>query len=82
MLPIALTQRIGMHLHAGEFAAAASLVEEMEAVTEATGDDLPAYGAMALAGWQGRETEASQLIEATMRGVAACAEAGADPHNQ
>jgi len=34
-----------------------------EAVAEATGNDLPARGALALTGWQGREAEASRLIE-------------------
>src|SRR6185312_4515188 len=59
-----LAQRVGLHLHTGEFAAAAALVEETAAITEATGNDLPAYSAMALAGWQGRTAEAIELIEA------------------
>ncbi len=62
VLPIALAQRVGLHLHTGEFAAAGSLVEETAAITEATGSDLPAYSAMALAGWQGRAAEATELI--------------------
>ena len=70
LLPIAISQRVGMHLHAGEFAAAASLVEETEAITEATGNDLPRYSALALAGWQGRAAEANQLFQATMNAVA------------
>jgi DNA-binding CsgD family transcriptional regulator len=61
-LPLALSQRVGAHLHAGELAAAASLVEEMDAITAATGNLFPRYGAAALAGWQGRETGASQPI--------------------
>jgi DNA-binding CsgD family transcriptional regulator/tetratricopeptide (TPR) repeat protein len=69
VLPIALSQRIGMHLHAGEFAAAASLVEELEAIAEATGNDLPAYGALALAGWRGRAGEFSRLMQTTMNAV-------------
>ena len=70
LLPIAISQRVGMHLHAGEFAAAASLVEETEAITEATRNDLPPYSALALAGWQGRAAEANQLFQATMNAVA------------
>lgn len=66
LLPIALSQRIGVHLHAGEFGAAASLVEELEAITEATGNAFPPYGALVVAGWQGRAGEASRLIQATM----------------
>ena len=70
VLPIALAQRVGLHLHTGEFTAAAALVEETAAITEATGNDLPAYSAMALAGWRGR-TEAVELIEAIKRHAAA-----------
>jgi tetratricopeptide (TPR) repeat protein len=71
VLPIALAQRVGLHLHAGEFAAASALVQETAAIAEATGDDLPAYSAMALAGWQGRTAEATELIEAIKRRAAA-----------
>jgi len=64
ILPIALSARIGLHLFAGELTLAASLVEELAAVTEATGSGLPPYGALALAAWQGREAKASELIRA------------------
>jgi DNA-binding CsgD family transcriptional regulator len=71
VLPIALISRIAVHLIAGELAAAASLIEETEAVTEATGSQLAPYGALGLAAWQGREDEASGLIEASMKQVLA-----------
>ena len=71
LLPIAIAQRVGMHLHAGEFAAAAALVEETEAITEATGADLPPYSALALAAWQGHTDEATRLIQATLNRVTA-----------
>jgi DNA-binding CsgD family transcriptional regulator/tetratricopeptide (TPR) repeat protein len=71
LLPIAISQRVGMHLHAGEFAAAAALVEETEAITEATGADLPPYSALALAAWQGRADEATRLIRAILNRVTA-----------
>jgi DNA-binding CsgD family transcriptional regulator/tetratricopeptide (TPR) repeat protein len=71
LLPIAISQRVGMHLHAGEFAVAAALVEESEAITEATGADLPPYSALALAAWQGRADEATGLIRATLNRVTA-----------
>jgi hypothetical protein len=58
-----------MHLHAGEFAAAAALVEETEAITEATGAELPPYSALALAAWQGHADEATRLIRATLNRV-------------
>jgi tetratricopeptide (TPR) repeat protein len=62
LLPLALSARIGLHLFAGELAPAASLVQEIASVTEATGSQLPPYGALALAAFQGREVEASELI--------------------
>ncbi len=71
LLPIAIAQRVGMHLHAGEFATAAALVEETAAITEATGADLPPYSALALAAWQGHEAEATRLIQATLNRVTA-----------
>jgi DNA-binding CsgD family transcriptional regulator len=63
-LPLALSQRIGMQLHAGQFKAAAMFVDELEAIAEATEDALPRYGALALAGWRGDESDARQLREA------------------
>ena len=62
--PLALSARIGLHVFAGELDMAASLVEEVAAVTEATGIRLPPYGAVALAAWRGRETAAG-LIDST-----------------
>jgi len=69
VLPLALAQRVGVHLHAGEFGAAASLVEETAAITEATRNDLPPYSALALAGWQGRTADAAGLIRAAVDGL-------------
>ena len=68
-LPLALNSRVYVHMFAGELAAAASLVEEVQAVREATGSNLAAYGALGLAAWRGREGEAGDLIEASMREV-------------
>ncbi len=47
----------------GDFATAASLVAEADAIAEATGTSLARYAAVLLAGFRGSETEASQLIE-------------------
>ena len=63
VLPLALTTRSGMHLFAGRFAMASSLLDELAAVNEATGASLAPYVALALAAFQGREAEAAQLIE-------------------
>jgi DNA-binding CsgD family transcriptional regulator/tetratricopeptide (TPR) repeat protein len=68
-LPIALNTRIGVHLNAGELAAAASLIEEAETVTEATGSHVAPYGALGLAAWKGREAEAIELFEASVKEV-------------
>ena len=48
-LPLALSQRVYAHLFAGELTAAASLVDEIRAATEATGSNLAPYGAVGLA---------------------------------
>ena len=66
-LHVALNQRAGMHLHAGELAPAASLLEEAEAAAELTGSELAPYGALALAAWRGREAELSELMETRMK---------------
>ena len=66
ILPLALSARIGLHLFAGELALAASLVDEVAGVTEATGNRLPPYGALALAAYRGREAEASELVAAAL----------------
>jgi hypothetical protein len=68
-LPLALNSRVFVHLFAGELAAAAYLVEEVQAVREATGSNLAPYGALGLAAWRGREGEAGELIEASMSEV-------------
>jgi DNA-binding CsgD family transcriptional regulator len=72
-LPLALSQRVYAHLFAGELTAAASLVDEIRAVTEATGVNLTPYGAVGFVALRGREPEAISLIEesrvdATRRG--------------
>jgi DNA-binding CsgD family transcriptional regulator len=51
----------------GEFERAASLVAEADGVTDATGARVAPYGALVLAGLQGRAAEASGLIDATIQ---------------
>ena len=69
-LPLALSSRVYLLLFAGELAAAASMTDEVQAATEATGSNLAPYGALALAALRGRETEAVALIRATRQEVA------------
>jgi DNA-binding CsgD family transcriptional regulator len=62
-LPLALSQRVYAHLFAGELTAAALLVDEIRAATEATGSNLTPYGAVGLVALRGREAEAISLID-------------------
>ena len=62
-LPIALSTHAAVHLFAGEFTEAASLVAQAESVAEATGSSLAPYGALALAIFRGREAHAAHLIQ-------------------
>jgi DNA-binding CsgD family transcriptional regulator len=62
-LPLAFSTRVGVHLFAGELGAAASLVQEADALAEATdGRIVPPYGALALAAFRGREDEVTRLV--------------------
>jgi DNA-binding CsgD family transcriptional regulator len=73
LLPIALHYRAGVHVHAGEFAAATALVDEADRISEATGTARFTYTSMVLAGWQGDRTQAMRAVranveDATVRG--------------
>ena len=74
---------------AGELSAAERLIDEDRLIAEATGNPPVTYAALLLAAWQGREQEASELIQATaqeatgrgagrLAGMAACASAVLD----
>jgi DNA-binding CsgD family transcriptional regulator len=64
-LALALIQRVYALLFAGELVAAASLVEEVQVVTEATGSRIAPYGDLCFAALRGREGEMSILATAT-----------------
>ncbi len=66
-LPLALSQRVYAHLFAGELTAAALLVDEIRAATEATGVNLTPYGAVGLVALRGREPEAISLIDTSRK---------------
>jgi DNA-binding CsgD family transcriptional regulator len=78
VLLLGLNQRIGLHEHAGELAAAASLTEEARAVAEATGSMFAPYPAIVVAARRGREADLSELIDASMSEMVARGE-GAGP---
>jgi DNA-binding CsgD family transcriptional regulator len=63
-LPIAFNTRAGLHLFAGEFAEAASMVAQGESVIEATGSSIAPYGDLALIVFRGQEAQAAHLIQA------------------
>ena len=62
-LPLALTQRVFVHVFAGELGAAEALVGEIHAAMESIGGALVPYAAVALAALRGRASEAASLIE-------------------
>jgi DNA-binding CsgD family transcriptional regulator len=67
VLPVDLEYRAGVHLHAGEFAAASALVDEADAITAVTGNAPLRYAALFLAAWRGEEAQALKLIEIRAR---------------
>jgi DNA-binding CsgD family transcriptional regulator len=73
VLPIAATYRASLHVHAGAFGVASSLIEEADAIVEATDMAPLKYASLMLAAWRGNEAEALELfdagrLEATARG--------------
>jgi DNA-binding CsgD family transcriptional regulator len=68
-LPGALNSRAFMLLFAGELAAAASLIQQLQSAIEATGGNRVPYSALGLAAFAGRQAEAATLIDAISRDV-------------
>jgi DNA-binding CsgD family transcriptional regulator len=64
VLPPALAYRAGVHVLAGEFATAATLLEEAASITAATDYAPLRYYALTLAAWRGIPADAISLIEA------------------
>ena len=64
VLPTALAYRAGVHVLAGEFASAATLIEEADSITAATGYAPLRYHSLNLAAWRGIPADAVELIEA------------------
>jgi DNA-binding CsgD family transcriptional regulator len=62
-LPMACNMRSGAHVVAGDFTEAAAMVAQADSFTEVTGTSLAPYGALTLAVYRGRETQATQLIQ-------------------
>jgi DNA-binding CsgD family transcriptional regulator len=64
VLPIAATYRAALHVHAGEFGAASSLIAEADEITQATGMAPLKYASLMMAAWRGNEAAALELIDA------------------
>ena len=57
-LPLAVSYRAAVHVHAGEFDAAAALIEESDALTELTGITMLGYSPALLVAWRGEDDRA------------------------
>src|SRR5436305_5946517 len=66
VLPTAATYRACLHVHAGTFGPASSLIEEADAIVDATGLAPLRLASVMLAAWRGDEAEALALIETGM----------------
>ncbi len=63
VLPLTLSIRASVHLYAGDLNAAASLVDRVEAVADATDARTATYAAIAVAAFRGRELDPRELID-------------------
>jgi DNA-binding CsgD family transcriptional regulator len=66
-LPLALSYRAAVHMHAGEFDAAATLIDEAAGLTEVTGQARHGYATFLLVAWRGEDPHAAELIRAATR---------------
>ncbi|MEV6878692.1 AAA family ATPase [Amycolatopsis sp. NPDC051128] len=66
-LPLALTYRAAVHVHAGELDVASALVAESAAITAATGNSPLGYASLLLIAWRGQDAQAAELIQAEVR---------------
>jgi DNA-binding CsgD family transcriptional regulator len=71
ILPIATGFRAGLHVHAGEFAAASALMEESVAISQMTGTAPLIYALPVLAAYRGDEVEAIALLDVAERDAVA-----------
>ncbi|BBY44464.1 transcriptional regulator [Mycolicibacterium celeriflavum] len=70
VLPPALIYLGGVHIHYGDFATATRMIEEADAIADATGQTPHSYAALVLAAWRGEEhAAAGPIAEAKARAV-------------
>ena len=70
-LPLALAYRAAVHVHAGEFDLASTLIGESETITEVTGNSPLGYPPLLLMAWRGEDPRAPELIQAGARDATA-----------
>jgi Response regulator containing a CheY-like receiver domain and an HTH DNA-binding domain len=70
VLPLTLSTRAGVHMFAGELSVAAWLIEQVEAVADATDTRTARYAAVMMAALHGREHEGRELIDANAKDFA------------
>jgi DNA-binding CsgD family transcriptional regulator len=63
VLPAALLFRAGVHLQAGEFATATTLIEEADSIAVATDYAQPRYHTLSLPAWRGMPGDAAPLLD-------------------
>ncbi|WP_218775836.1 helix-turn-helix transcriptional regulator, partial [Streptomyces sp. 13-12-16] len=66
-LPLALSYRAAVHVHAGEFDQAAELINESGNLTEVTGNSPLGYAPLLLTAWRGDDVRAAELIRTGVR---------------
>ncbi len=71
VLPLAASYLAGVHMHAGEYAAASALMDESAAITQAAGTAPLIQTTQMLAAYRGDEAAALELIEAGSEDAAA-----------
>lgn len=71
LLPVALAYRAGVCVHAGRFDEAAALLEESDAITQATGAPPPLYIEPVLAAYRGQEARTLQLVRTSLHSATA-----------
>jgi tetratricopeptide (TPR) repeat protein len=70
-LPVALSSEACERVHGGDFSTAAGLIDDAQAISDATGNAGISYAALVLAGLGGQEPKALDLIEATVKDAVA-----------
>ncbi|MGW1781717.1 helix-turn-helix transcriptional regulator [Streptomyces sp. NPDC002143] len=73
-LPLALGYRAAVHVHAGEFDLASTLIDESDTITELTGNSPLGYPPLLLVAWRGEDPRAAELIQAGVRDASAWSE--------